>query len=206
MATSRIRRLLSCLRSLHEALTGGLQINQELRLANLNLPHLDHVLLRSLLSCAHVTQPSKVVHPAPSNGRRMVKSHTAPLRKTRHTWTWLVAHTALTLRIQTLSSARNPMHHTFDYGDMWSFCEFPVSDSGLGQLNRPTRSDTRTRFHTAAEGSTRPSVPNASLHPVRHTHGRIAEAERYLRFVAGSPLVLKTIMFIKTYNWLCLIL
>ena len=41
MATSRVRRLPSCIRSLHVALTGGLQINQELHLANLTLPRAD---------------------------------------------------------------------------------------------------------------------------------------------------------------------
>ena len=80
MATSRVRRLL-CIRGLHVALTSGLPINHARHLANLNLHHLDHVLLRSLLSCAHATLPLKVVVKAPSNSRRMVKNHTAPLPK-----------------------------------------------------------------------------------------------------------------------------
>ena len=39
MATSRVGRLLSCIRTLHVTLTSGLPINHELNLANLNLPH-----------------------------------------------------------------------------------------------------------------------------------------------------------------------
>ena len=52
ITTSRVRRVLSCIRSLYVAMTSRLQINHELRLANQNLTHLHHVMLRSLLSCA----------------------------------------------------------------------------------------------------------------------------------------------------------
>ena len=83
----------------------------------------------------------------------------------------------------------NPCTIFLDTSDM-----FILPISSLKQRSRATESaDSKRRtddFPHCSPKMATAECPNASLHPVRHTHERIAATEKkYLNFVEGSPLV-----------------
>ena len=78
---------------------------------------------------------------------------------------------AMTSRIPTLFSARTLCTLVLTMVLCGRSVHFQTQTALFGQLNRPTQSDARTRFHSAAEGSTKVECPHSSPHPVSHTHG-----------------------------------